>query len=446
MRAAVFADVIARTLEESGYRVRRVINITDVGHLLGDNEGDANQGEDRMEKSARETGERAEDIARRYTDRYLADIRALNLDTEDVLFPRATAYIKEQLALIQALEKKGHTYRIKDGIYFDTASFDGYGKLGGVPKEFLQEGTADSLGGRIAIAGHGRIKENTEKRHPADFALWKFTAPGERRQQEWSSPWGRGFPGWHIECSAMGRALLGETIDVHTGGMEHINVHHNNEIAQSEGATGRQFVRYWMHLTHLTLGGEKFSKSTGNVIYLSDITGRGIHPLALRYLFLQAHYRTPLSFSWDALEAADGALKRLWKQASELKQAAKGLILPSASADRITALLRDDLGTPAALAALWETVKDDALPAKEAWGAILAADAVLGLSLTEPPVTASPTLSADEIPEDVRALIREREAARQSRDFAKADEIRIHITKRGYHVDDGPHGPVITRK
>jgi cysteinyl-tRNA synthetase len=443
MRGAVFADLAGRILKASGYRVRRVINITDVGHLLGDNQGDASQGEDRIEKAARESGARAAGIAHTYTDLYLKDLRALAIDTQDILFPRASEYIKEQISMVQALEKNGLTYRIHDGIYFDTAKYPDYGKLGGI-QELIKSGTAASLEDRVALAGHGRITANGEKKHAADFALWKLTAPGERRQQEWSSPWGRGFPGWHIECSAMSKALLGETIDVHTGGIEHIPTHHNGEIAQSEAVSGKTFVRYWLHQAHLNLNGEKFSKSEGRVVLLSEIIERGFNPLALRYLFLQAHYRSPLTFSWEAIAAANEALTRLWRIASEIKREAKGIAQPSDRADRIIALLRDDLGTPAALALLWETVRDDSLSAKVIWGAIEAADSVLGLSLREPPQPAG-ALSFASLPPDVRKLVGEREAARQARDFAKADEMRIHMQKRGYQVEDRPDGPAITK-
>ena len=440
LRSYVFSDVIARVLAQHGFRVRRVINITDVGHLVSD----ADDGEDKMEKSARESGESAEDIASRYTKLFEADIRALNIDTNDILFPQATHYIPEQIALIKVLEQKGFTYRTPDGVYFDTSKFHGYGKLGGIPASFIKDGTAASLQDRIQLAGHGRITQNDEKRNPADFALWKSSPMGAaRRQQEWPSPWGMGFPGWHIECSAMSKALLGEQIDIHTGGMDHIPIHHNNEIAQSEGASGRPFARYWMHHAFLTMEHEKVSKSLGNVVYLSELVQRGYHPLALRYLFLQAHYRSPLSFTWESIAAANEGLHRLWKEVLELQVASKGVSAPSPLQDRMITLLRDDLATPQALALLWEAVRDDSLPPKQAWGVIEAADAVLGLNLTSPPHLAGP---APEIPLMVMNLAAEREAAREAGDYATADEKRIHIENSGYHVDDTPSGPVLTKK
>lgn len=439
MRTYVFADTVARVLTEAGYRVRRVINITDVGHLVGD--GD--EGEDKMEVGSKTEGIRAEDIAAKYARMAISDMGQLGIDTEQVLFPRATQYVKEQIAYIEELEKKGVTYRISDGIYFDTSRFPDYGRLGGV-KETLKAGSAETLLARVAETTQGRIKKNEEKRNPADFALWKFSSLGVRRQQEWTSPWGRGFPGWHIECSAMSKALLGTEIDVHTGGIDLIPVHHNNEIAQSEMLTGRPFVKYWMHAAFLNIGEDKISKSLGNTVCLSDVVAEGIHPLALRYFFLQAHYRSSLSFSWEALHASQEALTRLWRLARSVKEDAKGMAAPSPLRDRMVTLLRDDLATPAALALLWEVLKDEDISIKVQYGVLEAAEAVLGLSLLTPPAPAE-KLSIADLPPEVRALVSERQAARAHRDFTKADELRIHIEKRGYAVDDGPEGPRITK-
>lgn len=423
LKAPLFADLVARVLMDAGYRVRRVMNITDVGHL----KSNADEGEDKMELGAAREGISAQDLAERYTKLFLNDIRAISFDTDTLIISRATDYIKEQIAMVKTLEEKGYTYRIHDGIYFDTSKFPDYGKLGGISRE-----------------GVGRITENTEKRSPQDFALWKFSPIGSKRQQEWDSPWGVGFPGWHIECSAMIKALLGIEIDIHTGGIDHIPIHHNNEIAQSESANGKPLARFWMHEAFVTIAEEKIAKSLGNDIYLSDIIERGIHPLALRYLFLQAHYRSPLSFSWESLEAANEALTRLWRLAQQFKEESKGIAISSDASDRMTTFLRDDLATPAALALLWETVRDDAVPAKEAWGFILAADAVLGLSLIDPPVSSH--LQDTDIPEDIQKLIKSRQLARQQGDFVKADDLRIHIEDRGYHVEDRPEGAVVTRQ
>ena len=437
LRAYVFSDILARTLIESGQNVRRVINITDVGHLVGD--GD--EGEDKMAVGASREKLRPEDIANRYATLFVEDVAKLNLDTKAVLFPKATEYIKEQIALNQELEAKGHTYRIKDGLYFDVSTFPNYGKLGGVPEDIVKNGTAETLVDRAKLATHGRITENKEKRNAADFALWRKAKPHDL--QQWDSPWGFGNPGWHIECSAMIRALLGETIDIHTGGMDHISVHHNNEIAQSESAYDRPLARYWVHGAFLTIGGDKISKSLRNDIYLSDIEERGIHPLALRYFFLQAHYRTPLSFSWEALEASQEALLRLWKLAEEVGSDAKGEAKSSDASRRIVAILREDLSTPQAIAYLWECLKDDALTAKEAWGVVTAAEPILGLMLTNPPVRTRP-YALSELPEDVRVLVEERNAARKAKNYLDSDRIRVHLENRGYRVEDGPSGTLLS--
>lgn len=432
LRAYVFSDLIARTLTASGYHVRRVINITDVGHLTGENEGDADSGEDKMEKGARREGTSVRDIAERYTTLFMEDIALLNISTEDVLFPRATEYVKEQIDMIRALEVGDFTYATSDGIYFDTSRFPGYGKLGLKADHMRLEAAFASL--------EGRIKENKEKRHAADFALWKFSPKGEQRLQEWQSPWGPGFPGWHIECSAMVKAILGPTIDIHTGGMDHIPVHHNNEIAQSESLSHKPLARFWMHGAFLTIESEKISKSLGNSILVSEIVERGYHPLAYRYLLLQAHYRSPVNFSWESLAAANEALQRLWKLSRETKEAAKGREVPSDASRRMLALLRDDLATPQALALLWETIKDDDLDSEAVWGVIVTADSVLGLSLVLPPHATAPA----PLPADILALAQERDAARLKQDFARSDELRIHIEERGYRVDDAPSGTIVT--
>lgn len=423
LRAYVFSDILARTLSEAGYHVRRVINITDVGHLTDD----ADTGEDKMEKGAREQGVSAKDIAQRYTQAFLEDIRALGVDTESVSFPRATEYIEEQIALVKLLEKKGFTYRTKDGIYFDTSRFPNYGALDHGGSKLREEAFAE-IGRRIA--------GNSEKRHPADFALWKLSPLGARRQQEWNSPWGIGFPGWHIECSAMARSLLGQPFDIHTGGIDHIPVHHTNEIAQSEAAYDVALARYWLHSAFLTIEDRKISKSAGDDIYLSDLRDRSIDPLALRYLFLQAHYRSPLSFSWDSLEAAASALQKLRRIAQTIRSEAENGAVESDASRRIVAILRDDLATPSALALLWETVKDEDLEREEQLGVIEAADTVLGLGLLSEKALA--------VPDHILALVEEREAARAARDFSKADALRIHIEASGYRVEDGSSGPIVT--
>ena len=425
LRPGVFSDTLARALAHAGYHVRRVINITDVGHLVGD--GDL--GEDKMEMGAKREGLSATAIAERYTTLFLADLAELNIDTKDIFFPKASDYIQEQISLARTLEEKGFAYRIDDGLYFDTSRFHGYGKLGGLSGAQLKAGA--------------RIETNPQKRHQADFALWKKTPPDVSRMQEWDSPWGRGFPGWNLECSAMARALLGIEIDIHTGGEDLAQIHHNNEIAQSEAASGRPFSRYWMHNAFLTMEGEKISKSIGNVVYLSTIVEKGFHPLSLRYFFLQAHYRTPLSFSWNAIAGAASALDRLWKLSHEIAKESKRARKSSEARGRFLAVMRDDLATPQALGILWDSLKSEDYTPEEKWGLLEDAEAHFGLSLLHPP--AANTLATSDIPERVREMLARREAARGAQDFKEADRIRADIENSGYHVDDGLEGPVLIR-
>ena len=422
LRAAVFADTVARALKAAGYQLRRVINITDVGHLVGD--GD--QGEDKMAVGARAEKTTPEEIANRYATRYLEDIKALNLELPDIHFPRATEYIPQQIEMIKTLEKNGLTYKTNDGIYFDTELFPSYGKLGNTKDVEQQAGT------RVSTEG---------KKNPRDFALWRFAGPNDL--QKWDSPWGEGNPGWSIECSAMSRALLGETIDVHTGGQDHISVHHNNEIAQSEGASKKPFVRYWLHNAFLTIEGAKISKSVGNVHTLSEVIERGFHPLALRYFFLQAHYRTPLSFSWEALKAAEAGLEGLWKTARDLKKKSGGKGAASPHATELRSIFLDDISTPQVLAALFTALGDDELSVQEKWGLLIEADALLGLSLTTPPADAQ--VAFEDLPAAVQALYSERVEAKKQKDYARADELRIHIENSGYRVEDTASGPLFTR-
>ena len=423
LRAYVFSDTIARVLSAMGYRMRRLINITDVGHLVGD--GD--EGEDKMAFGAKREKTTPEEIAARYTKLFIEDLDDLTIATGDITFPRATDYIKEQIALATTLEEKGFAYRTARGLAFDTSRFPAYGRLGHIVLEAQRAGA--------------RVEADTEKRHPADFWLWRKAKKGDL--QMWNSPWGPGNPGWHIECSAMIRSLLGQEIDIHTGGEDHIAVHHNNEIAQSEAANGRIFVHYWMHSAFLTMNGEKASKSLGNVVYLSDITARGFYPLALRYFYLQAHYRTPLSFSWDALASAGSALDRLWKLSREIADESKRVSAPSEARSRFLAAMRDDLATPSALGLLWDSLRSEDYAPEEKWGLLEDADAHLGLSLFPPPVL--PVVPEADMPKEIRVLLTRREAARAKKDWGEADRLRSELGDRGYRVDDGPNGPVLTR-
>ncbi len=425
LRAYVFPDTVARVLQYAGYRVRRVINITDFGHLVSD--GD--EGEDKMTKGLKRDGleltlGNMRLMSEKYTKLFVEDLDEIGIDTKDITFPRASDYISEQIAFIKTLEQKGYAYRTKDGVYFDTARFAGYGKLGDINISEQQIGT--------------RVRVNMEKHNPADFVLWK-----PDNKLGWESPWGLGFPGGHIECSAMSRSLLGQELDIHTGGEDLVAVHHNNEIAQSEAASGRTFVRYWLHNAFLTMNGEKVSKSIGNVVYLPDIVERGFHPLSLRYFFLQAHYRTPLSFSWDALAGAAGGLDRLWKLSHDVARESARKNAPSEARERFLAAVRDDLATPQALGILWDALRSEEYSPEEKWGLLEDAETHFGLLLLDPPAKAA--LREEDVPEDIRALLTRREAARAAKDFAEADRLRGEIESSGYRVDDGPEGPVLSR-
>ena len=356
----VFTDILRRTLEYSDLRVEQVINFTDFGHLSSD----ADEGEDKMTKGLKREGlelslENMLAMGQKYAHIFLDDLRELNVRTEDTLFPYASEYVEDQIKLIEKLEEKDFAYKTSDGLYFDTARFVGYGKLGGLNKSDNQN----------------RVLENTEKRNPSDFALWKFNP-----ELGWESPWGKGFPGWHIECSAMIIKLLGERIDIHTGGIEHIPVHHNNEIAQSEASTGKSpFSQYWLHRAHLQIGGEKIAKSDGNVVLLSEIIEKGFDPLAFRYFLLNSTYRTPTNFTWEALEAAQNALQRLQKLVATLPQGGQ---VDLAYQAKFREKMENDLNTPQALAVLWTLAKDkDVLP-EDKLATLLDFDKVLGLGLS----------------------------------------------------------------
>jgi len=436
LSAAVFADTLRRVLEHNGFAVKQAINITDFGHLVSD--GD--DGEDKMTKGMKRekltlSMEHMRDFGTKYMKLYLEDISALNVATEKIQFPRASDYVPAMIAMIQTLEEKGYAYKIEDGVYFDTAKFPGYGALGGI-SDMQREGA--------------RVEVNQEKHSLHDFALWKSV--GARSKLGWDSPWGRGFPGWHLECSAMIHSLLGAQIDIHTGGIEHLSIHHNNEIAQSEAATGKKpLSRFWMHREHIRMGNAKLAKSTGNTAYLSDVIERNIHPFALRYWFLTAHYRQPANFTWEALEGAQKAYIRLYQKYQEVRNA-ENESLPSRFTKRFTERINDDLDTPGAIAVLWENLHSTDLSDGEIRTMLGLADSVLGLGLEHQDellknLTASPQqVSTDTLPEDVKDLFDEREKARANKDWTKADELRNKITDAGYTIEDTPEGPKLLKK
>ncbi len=433
MSAAVFADVLRRTLEAWNYRVTQVINITDFGHLSSD----ADEGDDKMTIGLRAAGmeislANMRVLAEQYTEEYFADLDALGVDRSKITFPRASDYIPQQISLIEALEQKGYAYRTSDGVYFDVSRFKNYGKLGNI----------DLAGQRVGA----RVEAHSEKRGPYDFILWKSDD-----KLGWESPWGLGFPGWHIECTAMIFTILGKQIDIHTGGVEHIPVHHNNEIAQAEAATGKQFAKFWLHRDHITIEGKKISKSLGNTIYVHNIVDRGINPRSLRYWFLTAHYRTQANFTWDALAAAETALTRLQRMYLELKTTPPS-IAPNAredaAADFKQAFLTavgNDLDTPAAIALVWDLVKDQSVSNTEKLEGLIFADAILGLGLSEvranKKIVVTPNVPLPEnVPDEIRSSVLGRIESRKNKNFSKADQYRAEIESKGFTVKDNPDG------
>lgn len=441
-RTYTTSDTLLRVLKNNKYDVTFVMNITDVGHLTGDNVGDADTGEDRMEKSAKKQGKSVLDIAEFYTHAFLKDFRRLNL-LEPQLFAKATDHIQEQILFVKLLEQKGYTYRTSDGIYFDTSKFPDYGKLSSLDQ--IKEGA--------------RVEVNPEKKNPKDFALWKFSHPqvssystpgvGEgRRQMEWESPWGIGFPGWHIECSAMSIKYLGESFDIHTGGVDLSSTHHPNEIAQAEAVTGKQFVKYWVHGAFILIDGKRMSKSLGNNYRVDDLIQKGFEPLSLRYLYLQTHYRQEMNFTFEALEGAQKALFDLWDLAQVFGQY-EGKEIKDPSDEIITYVrefenaMNDDLNSPQALAILHEGLQNRKTDFDLLY-LMKHTDAVLGLDFEKKGkelwaecerlnVTKS-NLTPEE--QEVLLLVEEREKLRKEKKFHLADQMRDKIKKLGYDISD----------
>lgn len=419
-RTFLFYDILRRVLLANGFEVTHVQNITDVGHLVGD--GD--EGQDKMEKGSVREGRTAWEIASYYTDAWIEDSDALNILRPDIV-PKATDHIPEQIALVQKLEKEGYTYVISDGVYFDTSKFAAYGKMAGLDLDGLQEGA--------------RVEANPEKRNPSDFALWKFSPREEagQRQMEWESPWGIGFPGWHLECSAMAMKYLGETLDIHTGGVDHKPVHHTNEIAQSEAVTGKPFARWWMHSEFLLVDGGKMSKSVGNFYTIQNIRERGFSPIAFRYFVLSAHYRSKLNFTWSALEASQKALNKLVWYAAHMGQPSGGCVEYE---ERFLDVINDDLNMPEALATVWAVVKSGHEDyAKLA--TLYEMDKVLGLGLHE--LVSELRAKLDAAGADMSALLAERDAARSEKNWERADAIRDQIAAAGFVVEDTEDGAVL---
>jgi len=410
LRTYIFEDILRRVLEYNGYQVKHVVNITDVGHLTSD----ADSGEDRMEIGSRRTGRSAWEIAKIYTQAFMTDIQQLNIQ-EPHIWCRATGHIEEQIELIECIEANGYTYRTEDGIYFDTSKLSDYGYLARLKVEGLQSGAR-------VVAG--------EKRNPTDFALWKFSPPGEQRQMEWESPWGTGFPGWHIECSAMAARYLGPFFDIHCGGEDHIMVHHPNEIAQTQACHQTRLANFWMHGYFLQIDSSRMGKSVGNFITLKTLADEGYEALIWRYYCLGAHYRSKLNFNWEGLDSAAIALNRLRNIVYEWGAAGS----PDESfLKSFREQINDDLNMPRALALVWELVKSDLLPASKK-ATILEFDQVLGLSLAEW------VPEEVEIPDEIMELAEQRQIARQEKRWAEADSLREEIRQKGFEIEDTSEG------
>jgi len=424
MRRYVGDDILKRVLTIQGFQVKHVMNITDVGHLTSD----ADSGEDKIEKAAKLQGKSAWDIAKFYEENFFEQTDALNVIRPDIIC-KATEHISEQIELIKRIEGKGLTYKTEDGIYFDTVKFPKYGKLTGGKKGIKP-------GARIDVKG---------KKNPTDFALWKFSPKREKRQMEWESPWGIGFPGWHIECSAMSMKYLGETFDIHTGGVDHIPIHHTNEIAQSEAASGKQMVRFWIHHEFLQVNGEKMAKSLKNTFTVEDVVKRGFDPQALRYLFLTAHYRDTLNFTWESLASAGNALNKLRNQLISMRDSRQRTVLSSEKEKKMEDVrsefikaVNDDLNTPKAIAVMWNMFKSN-IPAEDKYDLAIFFDEVLGLSLTKIPN------SKFQIPNQIRVLVDEREKLRKEGKFTEADEVRVKVEGMGYKIEDSSQGSRIKK-
>ena len=442
MRAYVFSDTVRRALRWKSITVRHVVNITDVGHAVADTD----TGEDKLEVAAAREHRSVLDIAAFYSDIFFADIAALNILPADE-YPRASAYVPQMIEFAAELEAKGFTYRLPSGLYFDTAKDPGYGALAQMDAEGQREAA--------------RVEHVEGRRRKTDFALWRAEEPGQRRVMRWDSPWGWGAPGWHLECSVMSIALLGRHFDIHTGGVDHRELHHVNEIAQSEAylGDGRPWVRYWLHTEFLQLGAQKMAKSAGGAPRLADLTEAGYHPMAYRLFLLGGHYRSQLDFTTAAVDAAQSTLRRLVTRIQPLRPLPPIETLADAEAavkddpaaerllDTIDAAIAADLSTPRILAALQDAFRDPAITPDGQRAVVAAADTLLGLGLA--------TLDADDLdsrraiadlsPEErhaIEQLVADRTQARKERDWPRADQIRAELDELGVHVTDTPEGPV----
>ena len=417
MRTNLFQDTLRRVLEYNGYEVKQVMNITDVGHLVSD--GD--EGEDKMLKSAREEHKTPMEIAEHYTKLFFNDLERLNVEMPEVIC-KATDHIKEMLELVQKIMERGYAYETSTAIYFDVSKLDEYGILSGIKLDEQKSGA--------------RVEVDPEKKNPYDFALW-IKAP-ENHLMKWDSPWGPSYPGWHIECSAMSRKYLGEEFDIHTGGIDLIPTHHENEIAQSKGACGKIPAHYWMHGEYLLINGGKMSKSLGNVYLLNDIVKRGYDPLTYRLFNFSCHYKGKPNFTWDGIEAASIALSRLrdgyQRHFTGTADVADDII--EGIENKFHQAINDDLNMPLAMSAVWEAVKYQDKSPKIA-KLLEKFDTVLGLKITEK--------KEEEIPQEILDLVEQRKVARQDKNWAESDRLRDLIAEKGYSVKDTKDGVEVSK-
>ena len=428
LRTFFFEDILVRVLKYNGYEVKYIMNITDVGHLVSDSD----EGDDKMEKSAKQLGKSVWDIAQFYTDAFLNDIKRMNILPPDK-YTKATDYIMQQIDMVKCLEEKGYTYITKDGVYYDTSKFPDYGKLARLDIKGLQEGA--------------RVEFSDEKKNITDFALWKFSPKDKKREMEWESPWGEGFPGWHIECSAMSKAELGDHFDIHASAIDHIPIHHTNEIAQSEACNGVKYVNYWIHGDFLDMGSEKMSKSLGNFVTLQTLIDKGYDPLDYRYFLLMAHYRKKLKFSNEAMEAARSGYKNLKNRINNLR--AKGQLNGDAIDDisvgewrnKFLNVINDDLNMPEAMAVMWDMLRDGKLSSAEKLNLAYDFDRIFGLELD----VIKEETTGMEIPDEINSLAGQRSEAKKNKNFKLADELRDRIREKGFDILDKKDGTEIKK-
>jgi len=425
LRTYIFMDLLRRGLKLSGFKLKTVMNITDVGHLLSD----ADEGEDKMAMAARQQQKSPWEIAAYYSDVFFKDCEKLNINKVEV-YAKATDYIAEMIAYVEGLVAKGYGYETDDGIYFDISKFSDYGKLSRLKLDEQQSGA--------------RVEVNTQKRNPADFALWKKAEKNHIMQ--WDSPWGKGYPGWHIECSAMAQKFFGKVFDIHTGGVDHIPVHHENEIAQSEALEGCKTINYWMHGAFMLVNGGKMSKSLGNAYTVTNLTDKGYSPLTFRYFCLNAHYRKELNFTFEGLDASKTALNRLYAAVYKHKIGSEKADTQKLAnfKEEFNSAIKDDLNIPMALGTLWTMLKEPA--SKDIFALAVEMDKIFGLDLDKNALAPEEENPTDELSDELVQILTDRHAARKAKNWAESDRLRDLIANMGYTVKDTPDGYTVTKK